>query len=158
AFEYRLNEDSGRYRFRGEVKSLHCFRSSDVSIDWSLWRDVLYVWYSGATARCDKGVVMAYLVGRKWDAAWYVGFQKRYHWRLEKTFAIAPGRAQEYLGLGITREAQVKSSSTSIQPVADEEDETEPQTVEEVLALLATRPNDADLYQRLGSLHLRNRE
>jgi tetratricopeptide (TPR) repeat protein len=35
---------------------------------------------------------------------------------------------------------------------------TEPTTVEETLALLRERPNDAELYQQLGDLHFERRE
>lgn len=156
AVEYRLNE-SGRFRFRREA-TLHCFRTIDVSIIWPILTNDLYAWYSGDTVRCDKGVVMTYLVGNNWNAAWHVGFQKRTEWRLETTVAISPRRVHEYLDMGTAREAQVGLTRTNPLPDDDDETELEPQTVEEALSLLEVRPDDADLYQLLGSLYFRNRE
>jgi Flp pilus assembly protein TadD len=77
---------------------------------------------------------------------------------LETTVAISPRRVHEYFDLGTAREAQIKLTRTNTPADVDDETDLEPQTVEDVLALLEVRPDDADLYQLLGSLHFRNRD
>jgi hypothetical protein len=93
---YELTE-SGRFEFWEDVRSLHDFRSSEANVLRTLRGGRLYGWYTGDTVASDKAAVMAYLVGRKWNAAWYVGFDKARGWHVSKTVAIAPRRVQEFL-------------------------------------------------------------
>lgn len=87
----------GRFEFWEEIRSLHDFRSSEANLRLSLRKGRLYGWYTGDTATSDKAAVMVYLVGRKWNAAWYVGFDKVPTWHVSQTVAIAPWRVRELL-------------------------------------------------------------
>lgn len=93
---YRLTAAQTFEHWDGAV-SLHGYRPSQANINRTFQRNRLYAWYSGDTAAGDKGVVMVYLVHRKWNAAWYVGFDKFPQWHLSVTRAIAPGRVHELL-------------------------------------------------------------
>jgi hypothetical protein len=93
---YALTEPGG-FESGGEVSWLHGLRPSASNINRTLLKGFLYAWYSGDTITSDKGVVMVYLVHRKWNAAWYVGFEKLPQWHLAQTVAIAPRRVNEML-------------------------------------------------------------
>lgn len=95
---YQVTE-SGRFEFWEDIRSLHDFRSSGSNFYRKIGRGRLYVWYTGDTAASDKAAVMAYLVARDWNAAWYVGFDKFPTWHVSKTVAVAPRRIQKLMEL-----------------------------------------------------------
>ena len=98
---YELNE-SGKFAYCHDVRWLHGHRSSQENLDRTLRYGLLYAWYSGDTVASDKGVVMVYLIHRKWRKAWYVGFDKLPHWHISQTLAIAPQRVHELLEMSST--------------------------------------------------------
>jgi hypothetical protein len=95
---YRLTE-ANSFEHWDDAGSLHGYRPSQANINRTFRRNRVYAWYSGDTAATDKGVVMVYLVHRKWSAAWYAGFDRFPQWHLSVTRAISPGRVQELLEL-----------------------------------------------------------